>query len=111
MPKAQVKKAPVPFRIEDVLYRKGRVISEELAWTEGERSHPTYKIEQVRKTPKCNWGIIKRLLEALEHAELKNCGVDKDAQKAMKNYLDTWVVGHIKQAIEAMTIETKYEKR
>ena len=110
MSKTQVKKdKAAEFRLEDVIYRKGKVINEQLAWTSGKV--PTFKIESVRKTPKCSWAIITRLLEALEHAKLKNCSVDKKAQEAMKLYLDTWVVGHISAAIQAMTIKTEYKEK
>jgi hypothetical protein len=57
------------------------------------------------KSPKlrANQRILNAIKFALQHAELgEYCAVEPEHQEAMRLYLQSWVVGPLKSAIEDM---------
>ena len=54
---------------------------------------------QKPKRLKINETIVAALERALRSAKRDGCGVDKDAQEAMRIYLDSWCVAPLEDAL------------
>jgi hypothetical protein len=52
------------------------------------------------KRIRINRKALRLIKDALASAKCERCGVDEKAQKAMRLYLDTWVVARLQFAVE-----------